>query len=101
MNKKPKVYCNNCAHYRRVEYYGPVKYCLAISRKVNTFEKEVTQYGNPEILNKKNNCKLFEQKPPTPKPAFWESNGFWVLPLSIAVFVAIVVAILCVFVASK
>ena len=98
MNKKTKVYCNYCTHLRKLGIYQITqRICFAIQKKVDTYLKETTEYGNPEVLNKNNNCKLFAQKPPSPTPTWWERNGTWVLPLSIILFVAICVTFICVF----
>ena len=85
-----------------MEYFkDDTEFCFAISRKVNTYKKVIIEYGNPKVLNKNNNCKYFEQKPPTPKPTWWEGNGFWVLPLATVLVVGICLTFLCIFVLSK
>jgi len=63
-----KVYCKDCKHFKSGTYYpeNTLNKCLAITLSTETFfsRYDNIKYGDPEKINKDNNCELFYKKRP-------------------------------------
>jgi hypothetical protein len=70
MTEVTKVFCTDCFHFRRARLLAD-----GVNEVVNGCWASHGDVLIPEVMNKNNDCKMFEAKPlPEPKKPWWK---FW------------------------
>ena len=70
------IYCKNCKYYKAYldNEGGLIEECEAVIERFHDYKDCYERYGDPKIINRNNDCRLFEEK----KSIFYRIKTFFV-----------------------
>lgn len=90
-----KVYCRQCRHFYQYQYEGITFPKLCRSKKHQVDTPLAIKCGNPEKINKRNNCKEYQTKVENEIVRWYPSHP--VLILCSVIFVGAIIILILIF----